>query len=379
MPWGAVTVEAKRREFVMLAQQQTMPFQELCRRFGISPKIGYKWCHRFAESGEAGLQERSRRPHQTRPELPADLQEGIVVLRREHPCWGARTLRTLLEREGREPVPAASAITRVLHRHGLIGPEAPAGQRPWERFVRPAPNDLWQMDFKAPVRTLAGEGHILSVLDDHSRFAVGLQALPNQQGASVQAVLRVLFSRYGLPEAMLMDNGSPWGDLAADRWGALTLWLMRLAIYVTHSRPYHPQTVGKDERFHGTLQRELLSRHQWRDREHLQAQLDPWREQYNGVRPHQALEMAVPQSRYRPSLRPFPESLPPIEYPPGMEVRKVQAKGYLYFQGRLPRVSKAFRGQLVGLRPTSPDGCWEVLFCQQVIHRFDLRECPKAE
>lgn len=376
MPWGAVTVEERRREFVMLAQQQAMPFQAVCRRFGISPRVGYKWQQRFAEAGEAGLVDRSRRPHQTRPQLPEDLQEAIVAMRREHPCWGARKIRKLLERQGLARVPAASAITRVLRRHGLLGPDAPPGQQPWVRFERPAPNELWQMDFKAPVVTLAGEVHILSVLDDHSRFVVGLQALSDQQGVSVQAQLQQLFGRYGLPEAMLMDNGSPWGDLASDEYGALAVWLMRLDIYVTHSRPAHPQTVGKDERFHGTLEKELLSRHQWRDAGHLQVRLDPWREEYNHVRPHEALGLEVPASRYRLSLRPLPEALAPIEYPPGMLVRKVQDKGIVHFQGRLVRVSKALRGQPVGLRPMSTDGCWEVLFCHQIIRRLDLRECP---
>ncbi len=379
MPWRLVTVEQQRREFVMLAQQQAMPFRELCRRFGISPKVGYKWQERFAGAGEAGLRDRCRRPHQTRPQLSADLQEAIVGIRREHPCWGARKIRWILQRQGVDPVPAASAITRVLHRHGLIGADSPPGQRPWQRFEYPAPNDLWQMDFKAPVATLSGEQHILSVLDDHSRFVVGLQALSDQEGASVQAVLVALFRRYGLPEAMLMDNGTPWGDLAADRWGALAVWLMRLGLYVSHARVSHPQTVGKDERFHGTLERELLSRHQWRDGSHLQARLGPWREEYNGFRPHEALGMEVPASRYRLSLRSFPEQLAPIEYPPGMAVRKVQAKGFIYFQGRLLRVSKAFRGQPVGLRAMSVEGCWEVLFCHQVIRRLDLREWPKAE
>jgi transposase InsO family protein len=379
MPWRLVTVEQQRREFVKLASQQAVPFRELCRRFGISARVGYKWQQRFREGGEAGLRDRSRRPHRTRPELPADRQQAIVAIRQEHPCWGARKIRWVLQGQGEEEVPATSTITTVLHRQGLIGPEAPPGQRPTQRFERPVPNDLWQMDFKAPVRTLAGQVHILSVLDDHSRFVLGVQALGAIAGALVQASLTRLFGQYGLPEAMLMDNGSPWGDAAAQAYGALTVWLMRLRIYVTHSRPYHPQTVGKDERFHGTLQRELLSGHQWQHAQHLQARLDPWREEYNHRRPHEALEMEVPASRYRPSLRAFPTQLEPVAYPAGMEVRRVQSKGWVHFQGRIVQVSRAFRGQPVGLRPMSRDGCWEVLFCHQIIRRIDLRECPKAE
>lgn len=378
MPWEPVTVEEQRRELVKLAQQQHVPFREVCRRCGVTPKTGYKWRRRAAEEGLEGLRDRSRRPHRTQPEVPAPVQEAIVAWRQEHPCWGARKLRRLLQNQGYAPVPATSAITRVLHRHGLISPEAPAGQQAWQRFEHPAPNDLWQMDFKAPVKTLVGEVPILSVLDDHSRFLVGLEALPNKEGATVQAALQGLFRRYGIPTALLMDNGTPWGDLAAEEWSATSVWLMRLRIYVAHARPYHPQTVGKDERFHGTLERELLARRQWRDQSHLQEHLPPWRRVYNEVRPHEALQLEVPASRYRMSLRPFPEALAPILYPPGVEVRRVQDKGEVFFQGRVTRVSKAFRGYPVGLRPDRKEGSWEILFCQQVIHRFDLRECPKT-
>jgi len=379
MPWEPVTVEQQRREFVMFAQQGRVPFRELCRRFGISPRIAYKWCHRFAEAGEAGLRDHSRRPHRRRPQLPAPTQQAIVALRQAHPCWGARKIRRLLHNQGLHPVPATSSITAALHRHALIGADSPAGQRPWVRFERPLPNDLWQMDFKAPVATPAGPQHVLSVLDDHSRFALSLQALPKQEGRLVQAALVAAFRRYGVPEAMLSDNGGPWGDLAADAYAALAVWLMRLGIYVTHSRPYHPQTVGKDERFHGSLERELLAWHQWRDGEHLQAHLDPWREQYNFLRPHEALALEVPADRYQPSLHPYPEELEPIHYPPGLPVRKVQRGGEVHFGGRLLSVSKAFRGQPVGIRAAASDGLVEVLFCHQVIKRLTLGECPKAE
>jgi transposase InsO family protein len=379
MPWEPVTVEQQRREFVMLAQQETVSFRELCRRFGISRRIGYKWCHRFAEAGAAGLQDRSRRPHQTRPQVAVPTQQAIVALRQAHPCWGARKLRRLLQNRGLHPLPATSSITATLHRHALIGPDSPAGQQPWVRFEHPAPNSLWQMDFKAPVATHAGTQHVLSVLDDHSRFALCLQALSDQQGCSVQAVLVGVFRRYGVPEAMLSDNGPPWGNLAADAYGALAVWLMRLGVYVTHSRPSHPQTVGKDERFHGTLERELLARHQWRDGEHLQAHLDPWRQQYNCLRPHEALELEVPASRYQPSLHPYPEQMEPIHYPPGMPVRKVQDKGRVHYKGRLLPVSQALRGQPVGVRATATDGLVEVLFCHQVVKRLNLAECRKAE
>jgi transposase InsO family protein len=377
MPWEAVTVEQQRGEFVTLAEQRVLPFRELCRRFDIAPRTGYKWWARFREEGEAGLRDRSRRPHQTRPQVAPAVQEAVLAQREAHPCWGARKLRRLLAEAGVDPLPARSSITAVLHRHGRIDPDSPSGQQPWVRFERSAPNALWQMDFKAPLTTAAGRVDILSVLDDHSRFLVVLQVLQNQEGASVQEALVGAFRHYGLPDALLMDNGTPWGDLAADAWGSLAVWLMRLDISVTHSRPYHPQTLGKDERLHGTLERELLSRQAWQDRDQVRGRLAPWRHEYNHVRPHESLDLEVPASRYRPSPRPYPELVLPFEYPPGLPVRKVQDKGQVFFEGRLLRVSKAFRGERVALRVGAEDRV-EVLFRHQVIRRLSLRECPQA-
>ncbi len=203
----------------------------------------------------------------------------------------------------------------------------------------------------------------MTILDDHSRFNVGLRVLPSQQTATGQQAVTETFRRYGLPDRLLVDNGSPWGSDAAHQDTPLTVWLWRVGVAVTHSRPDHPQTLGKDERFHGTLTREVLRDAQWRDPAHLQTVLDRWRGVYNQERPHEALGLAVPASRYQPSLRPYPEVLPPIDYDTGTFVRKVQYHGEFSFQGRLYQLSKAFRGYPVGIQPLAVDGQYEVLFC----------------
>jgi transposase InsO family protein len=373
MPWKVSSVIEQRRELVELAGKGHLPFRALCRRFGISPRTGYKWQARYRRQGPQGLADRSRRPHRTRPELPAALQQEIVALRRDNPAWGARTLRRWLQDRGWDPVPAASSITAVLHRHGLIGPEAPPGQRPWQRFEHPAPNALWQMDFKAPVPTLQGRVHPLTLLDDHSRFCLCLRVLSNQQQAGVKQALVDTFGCYGLPDAILVDNGGPWGDDDEHRHTQLTVWLLHVGVAVRHSRPYHPQTLGKEERFHGTLQRELLGRRQWRGVLQLQGACDPWRHRYNFERPHQALGLAVPGSRYQPSLRAFPETLPAIEYPGGVAVRRVDVNGHFCFQGRRLAAGRAFAGYPIGLRPTARDGVFEIVFLHHVIRHIDLR------
>jgi transposase InsO family protein len=251
------------------------------------------------------------------------VEEAVLNLRSRHPRWGARKIRRRLLDLGASSVPACSPLTRIFHCHGLIHPEEPGGRRDFRRFEHPVPNSLWQMDFKGPVRSLAGSLHPLTVLDDHSRFNLCLSALRSQQSAGVREALTATFRQYGLPDRLMMDNGSPWGSDRDHPYTPLGVWLIRLGIRIGHSRPYHPQTLGKDERFHGTLGRELLDGRQWRDHDHLQAALRCWRQTDNFERPHEALNLAVPASRYRPSLRSFPESLPPIEYPEGIAVRKV--------------------------------------------------------
>lgn len=373
MPWQEVSTVSLRQEFITVVQHGTVSVSELCRRYGVSRKTGYKWLGRYRREGPAGLPDRSRRPHQYPGRTPAGLEAALVALRQQHPAWGARKLRRRLQTLGRAPVPACSTVTAILHRHGLIAPEGPGGRQAWVRFEHPAPNSLWQMDFKGPVRTLAGRCHPLGILDDHSRFNLCLRALPNEQTAEVQAALTATFRRYGLPDTLLADNGSPWGCDWVHPYTPLTVWLLRLGVGVSHGRPYHPQTQGKEERFHRTLQTELLRTQQWRDLAHCQAAFDRWRESYNTERPHDALALAVPASRYQPSVRAFPATLPPIVYPTGMAVRRVQQGGQLSVHGRTLRVPKAFAGYPVGLQPTETDGVFNVWFSSHRITQLDLR------
>jgi transposase InsO family protein len=311
--------------------------------------------------------------------MPASVIRCVVELRQSHPRWGARKLRQRLVMAGVTPLPACSTITRLLHRAGLIGAASPPGQRAWQRFEHIAPNRLWQMDFKGAVPTWAQPVHPLTIVDDHSRFNLCLQALPNQQTATVQAALIPVLRRYGLPNRLLVDNGSPWGDSGGQPYTRLTVWLLRVGIRVTHSRPYHPQTLGKGERFHGTLTREVLAGAQWDDGAQLQQALDRWRVIYNHERPHEALALAVPASRYQPSLRAYPETLPPLEYDETVAVRRVQQQGTIHFQGYCLHVSKAFTGYPVGLRPGQEDGQYEVLFGHHRIQTVDLRTIIKKK
>ncbi len=362
MPWNEASTMSLRLDFVPLASQEGANVRELCRRFEVSPKTAYKWLARFRAGGAAALGDRSRRPTRSPGRTPEALEREVLKLRAEHPAWGGRKLRACLRRAGAAGVPSAGAITAILRRHGRIDPDAGARPHAWQRFEHDAPNRLWQMDFKGHFALEGGRCHPLTVLDDHSRFALGLFACADERAETVRPHLTALFRRYGLPERLLCDNGSPWGLGPESPYTALTAWLLRLGVGVSHGRPYHPQTQGKGERFHRSLHVEVLQGRTFRDPEVSQSRFDAWRSVYNHERPHEALGLAVPASRYRPSPRPFPEALPELVYGAGDVVRKVQDRGFIHFRGREWRVSVAFRGRPVALRPTTTDGLWDVYF-----------------
>lgn len=384
MPWREVSIVSLREEFVALANQQGANIRELCRRFGISPKTAYKWLGRYRTQGVEGLSDCSRRPVHSPERTPDYLEQLVIIERQAHPAWGGRKLHhTLASRYPHmpDPIPHPNTITDILRRHGQLGGPLtpPHNSHQWHRFEHSLPNELWQMDFKGHFPTVReGRCHPLTVLDDHSRFCVGVRACPNEQGETVQQELVGIFRRYGMPQRMTMDNGSPWGD----EWGSphtpLTVWLMRLGIVVSHSRPYHPQTQGKDERLHRTMKAEVLYNRVFMNLVECQGALEEWRNQYNLHRPHEALSMAVPASRYSASRLQYPEELAPIEYGEVgsqgvVAVRKVQWGGVVLYKGREWHVSKAFKGYAVAIKATQEEGVLEIYFCQHPIGQIDLR------
>lgn len=371
MPWQEVSTMSLRQEFVALAMQQGANVRELCRRFGVSPRTGYKWLSRFTARGGAGLADESRRPHHSPRRTAKAVEQVIVELRDRHPRWGARKLWRRLHDMGWRQLPAPSTVQAILVRHGRIEAAESAKHTAWQRFEQALPNALWQMDFKGHFAIAAGRCHPLTVLDDHSRFSLCLQACADEQGHTVQTHLTHSFRRYGLPLRLLIDNGPPWGDSPDNPYTPLGAWLIHLGIRLCHSRPYHPQTLGKDERFHRTLKAEVL-RESFADLPSVQRRFDRWRMVYNFERPHEALGMQTPARRYTPSARSFPETLPPIEYAPGDIVRQVQRPGFLSYRNRRFRISKAFLGYPVALRPTTVDGVLDVFFCHQKITQIDL-------
>lgn len=376
MPWTSVSVMSQRKEFVELVRTKSAPMSVLCRRFGISRPTGYKWVRRGARDGDAGLVDLPTRPHHSPRRTQEALETAVLTIRRAHPQWGGRMIARLLREGGMADVPAPSTITGILRRNGLIDPAEADTHRPWQRFEHAQPNDLWQMDFKGHFALSDGmtRCHPLTMLDDHSRFSLTIRAAGVETHAVVYHELVRVFRQYGMPLCILSDNGPPWGTPGVSHgYTQLNIWLIRLGIRISHGAPYHPQTQGKAERFHRTLNAEVIRGRQFGSFADCQQAFDEWREIYNCVRPHQALEMKTPVTRYRVSPRSYPEQLPPIEYGPEDIVRRVQGKGDINFNGQIYVIGKAFRGQPVALRPTNIDGIFEVFYCQQCIKKIDER------
>jgi transposase InsO family protein len=373
MPWERSAMD-QREEFVKLALQLGANRAELSRRFGIARSNGYKWLTRYLAEGRGGLAERSRRPRRS-PARSTEATEAAVLQVREtsNNAWGGRKIARVLSRNGEPEVPAPSTITEILRRHGKLAAHGGEHPGPYCRFERDEPNELWQMDFKGDFVAGRGRCYPLTVIDDHSRYALGIEACATQQDRPTRERLTAVFRRYGLPDKMLMDNGSPWGDSGGGRFTTFTVWLLRLGVGVSHGRPYHPQTQGKDERFHRTLKAEVLSGRQFADLAACQSAFARWRHVYNYQRPHQALGLTTPSERYRPSPRPFPEILPPIEYGTDDSVRRASSEGDIKFTNRRIRLGKPFRGELIALRATTADGLFSIHFFTQQIGTVDLR------
>lgn len=375
MPWKEKTTMSLRADFIAKAEQEGSNFQALCQEYGISRKTGYKWLKRYRQDGESGLQDRSRRPQHSPGQTEAAMEARVLEVREQHPAWGGRKIRKIMENEGHSRVPSASTITAILQRHKRIDPEEAQKHKPYQRFERSQPNELWQMDFKGYFALSAGGYcHPLTVLDDHSRFLVGLKACANETSATVREQLTAIFEHFGLPECMLMDNGSAWGYDRDARHTTLTAWLIRLGIVIAHGRPYHPQTQGKTERLNRTLLVEVIQGRTLTTLEDCQRAFDDWQQMYNFQRPHQALQLQAPTSRYQPSPRPFPTALPAVMYPADDQIRKVDISGNIYFQGTKYHISAAFRHQPVAIRPAQQDGVFQVFFCSQKVAQIDLRK-----
>lgn len=326
---------------------QAGEFAGLCRRFEIARKTGYKWLKRYRVEGSlTALVERSRRPLHSPTQIGVEL-EGRILALRSPDGWGARKIAYLLWEQGVQV--SIATVHRTLLRHKAVHPLDQHQPAP-SRFERSSPNDLFQADFKGPMGRGPARDEPLTILDDHSRYALGVFALRGHTQVQVQPCFQQVFERMGLPRQLLLDHGTPWWNFQ-NGWGLsrLAVYFIEQGIELVFSRVRHPQTQGKIERFHRTLGRSM--RHQgWPEQwAGWQPRYDEFVERYNHLRPHEALGMQRPGQRYRPSPRRHLAKPARWDYPAGCEVTRVDAAGSVRVAGHRFFVCEALVQQEVGL------------------------------
>ena len=369
MPWSTTTVSERRTALIHAVRTAHVPLARACRDFGVSRKTAYKWLARYDTHPDQPLDDHSRRPLTCPTRTPSD-QEATVLEVRDRFGWGPRKIVAYLRAQGRLAPPVRTAAA-ILARHHRITPPTPVPAAD-QRFERPEPNQLWQVDFKGFIWVGRQKVYPLTILDDHSRYLVGAQPCRDQTMATAWAVLWRLFADVGLPDAILCDNA-----FGAHTTGVPTLsWFdgqrLRLGIRPIHGRPYHPQTQGKVERFHGTLVRELWPTIRRDTLEHFTDDLATWRTTvYNAVRPHEALGDRPPVSRWCPSRRPCPPTVPEVVYPAGATLRRVTCHGDIGWRSARLLIGRGLAGQKVQVEPTD----------QELILRYaghEIRRVPLA-
>ncbi|MCX6332714.1 MAG: IS481 family transposase [Bacteroidia bacterium] len=384
MAFTEQSIMSQRTEFCILTSKPGSNISEFCRRFKITRRTGYKWLERYYDEGLPGLTNKSRRPHHFPNQTSEGIEKYVIKIRGKDQEWGSKKLHKIICNHKDQGlytypiIPCRATITKILGRNGLISPTRSKQSEGFERFEYDFPNELWQMDYKGYFKLLNKElCHPLTITDDHSRFNICLEACRNQQEITVKQALINVFRKYGLPYKILTDNGGPWGAAGNEPadgsrcYTVLEKWLIQLNIKLIHGRPYHPQTQGKEERFHRTLKQELLDYEQFRNHVHCQKRFDSWREKYNCIRPHEAINFKTPVELYWPSNKEYPEKMEPYEYNISDIKRKVE-KGIISFKNKEIKVGRAFSGEYVALKKSQKDHNYEIYFCNQLIRTITL-------
>jgi transposase InsO family protein len=375
MPWKETTMSDQRQYFVQDLLEHKLTMAAACRKYGISRSTGYKWLRRYQRQPHQPLKELSKRPKNSPAKTCPQLEALIGSVRQQY-HWGALKIWQYLQNQPIPDLPTVRTVHNILKRQGHLTP-TPKTSTPPQRFEREQPNQLWQCDFKGYWIIAGRRYYPLTILDDHSRFLLGLTLCEDVKMSSAWEVLWKVFGEVGLPEQVLCDNafGSQFVHLEGLSW--FESRLIRLGIKPIHGRPYHPQTQGKVERLHGTLEREVVPDLDCSDRVKCQGALDHWRvEVYNSVRPHQALGGAVPLSRWHPSSRARPERLPEPEQRAGSESRLVSSGGEISWRGYQIRVSWGISGERVGV--VESEDYVEVYYGEHRVRRVAKKELTKT-
>jgi len=377
MPWKTSSVMEEKLRFVFEYEQRERSLTELCQRYEIARETGYVWIRRYRESGIKGLVERSRSALRHENQTPAEIEQKVLELRQAHMRWGPRKLKRVLERDEPGRVwPAASTIGTLLRREGLV--VARRKRRRTAPYSEPlahadGPNRVWCADFKGYFRTGDGERiDPLTITDAHSRFLLKCQAVEKTDTTRVQAIFEAAFREHGLPQAIRTDNGAPFASSAIAGLSRLAVWWMKLGIVPERIEAGHPEQNGRHERMHRTLKQEVAQPPAANRREQQRA-MERFRQEYNQVRPHEALGMQTPAAVYEPSSRSYPARIPEPEYPDTMQVLQVKSQGQFRWKKQDVFLSEVLWSEPVGLLPVD-DRWFTIYFAQYPIARFDSRQ-----
>jgi transposase InsO family protein len=376
MPWKESSAVEQRKAFIAACQTGEESVAELCRQYGVSRQTGFKWRKRFADGGEAGLEEKSRAPHHQFQQMLEEVASEVVGLRRQHPRWGPRKLKAWLERKAPEiQWPAASSIGALLQREGLVIGRRRRTRTPgYSEPLRHAdgPNRVWCTDFKGWF--YCGDGarcDPLTCTDAYSRFLLRVRAVAKTDGPHVRGIFEALFREYGLPEAIRSDNGPPFASRAPGGLTRLSMWWLRLGIRHERIEPGCPEQNGRHERMHQTLKQETASPPRANLRQQ-QAAFVEFEREYNHERPHEALENRTPGDYYQTSTREYPSRLPELEYPEGVFMRRISQQGSLKWKCERTFISEVLAREVVGLLETDEEN-FEVYYGPLLIGRLDGR------
>ncbi len=370
MAWKKVLPMEERVRFVLEVEKGELPIAELCRRFGVSRKTGYKWIRRYEAKGLEGVRERSRQPLRCPHRTGQEWEERIIYERLKHPRWGPKKIREILNRKGwAGKVPASSTIGGILSRADLVKP------RKRRRHRRPSfkgplrearyPNHIWAVDYKGWFRTRDGERcEPLTVSDVYSRYVLEVKGLVDQSYERAWKVFDDLFGTYGLPEVIRSDNGGPFASTGAGGLSRLSVWWVLLGINLELIAPGHPEQNGVHERMHLTLKEETCKPPAG-NRRAQQRRFNRWRREFNEERPHEALDMQTPSQRYRRSSRHYDGKLKQPTYPEGYEIRRVRSNGEIKWKGRKRFIGEALKGTLVGVKSVEED--WNQVYFGSIL------------
>jgi len=373
MPWEERTVNMSRETFVAEVKAKEKSKSQLCREYGITRKTGDKWLKRY-ESGEC-MDDRSHAPFHVANKTPPEKEARVLETRAAHPAWGPRKIRQYLVNKGEADPPSKSTIGNILSRNGCISEVASKAATPYKRFEKEYCNEMWQTDFKGHFAMQDGNRCFpLTVLDDYSRYSLCVDAKENEQRLGVVQSFERLFYENGLPDSLLCDNGNPWGNSQTTGYTMFEVWLMEYGILPIHGRIRHPQTQGKEERFHRTMDVELLNLIHIENMAHAQICFDAFRECYNHERPHEALNMDVPANHYCASKRRKPEKIFDWEYPNDHILRKIKSTGYFTFENQGYFLSEALAGKTIAICESSLENCINVYFREFRIGRINVSE-----